>query len=53
MWWAGKELLPGKLLRDYAGKNEKTKIVNFPSKHMLKCGIVRLLNYKRKGPVLL
>lgn len=28
LWWAGKELLRGKLLRDYTGKNEKTKIVN-------------------------
>lgn len=27
IWWAGKEFLPGKLLSDYCGKNEKTKIV--------------------------
>lgn len=27
MWWAGKELQTGKLLSDYVGKNEKTKIV--------------------------
>ena len=27
LWWAGKELLPEKLLQDYVGKNEKTKIV--------------------------
>ena len=27
LWWAGKELLRGKLLSDYVGKNEKTKIV--------------------------
>jgi hypothetical protein len=27
MWWAGKELLKGKTLGDYVGKNEKTKIV--------------------------
>jgi len=27
MWWAGKELLRGKILSDYTGKNEKTKIV--------------------------
>lgn len=27
MWWAGKELQDGKLLSDYIGKNEKTKIV--------------------------
>lgn len=26
LWWAGKELLKGKLLSDYVGKNEKTKI---------------------------
>lgn len=28
LWWAGKELLRGKLLSDFTGKNEKTKIVN-------------------------
>ena len=28
IWWAGKEFLPGKLLSDYCGKNEKTKIVH-------------------------
>ena len=28
LWWAGKELLRGKLLSDFSGKNEKTKIVN-------------------------
>ena len=27
LWWAGKELLKGKQLLDYVGKNEKTKIV--------------------------
>jgi len=27
LWWAGKELVKGKLLSDYIGKNEKTKIV--------------------------
>ena len=27
LWWASKELLRGKLLSDYTGKNEKTKIV--------------------------
>jgi len=27
MWFAGKELVSGKLLSDFAGKNEKTKIV--------------------------
>ena len=27
LWWAGKELLPGKVLSEYTGKNEKTKIV--------------------------
>lgn len=27
LWWAGKELLRGKLLSDYSGKNEKTTIV--------------------------
>ncbi|CAD7973844.1 unnamed protein product [Amoebophrya sp. A120] len=27
MWFAGKELVVGKLLSDYVGKNEKTKIV--------------------------
>lgn len=27
LWWAGKELVRGKLLRDFVGKNEKTKIV--------------------------
>jgi len=27
LWWAGKELLSGKLMKDYVGKNEKTKIV--------------------------
>lgn len=27
LWWASKELLPGKLLSDYVGKNEKTKII--------------------------
>jgi len=28
LWWASKELLSGKLLSDYTGKNEKTKIVH-------------------------
>ena len=27
LWWAGKELVSGKKLRDYIGKNEPTKIV--------------------------
>ncbi|XP_028840498.1 cilia- and flagella-associated protein 298 isoform X3 [Denticeps clupeoides] len=27
IWWAGKEMQPGKKLQDYVGKNEKTKIV--------------------------
>ncbi|KAM3142240.1 hypothetical protein pb186bvf_005649 [Paramecium bursaria] len=27
LWWAGKELLRGKLLQDYSGKNDKTKII--------------------------
>lgn len=27
LWWAGKEILSGKKLIDYVGKNEKTKIV--------------------------
>lgn len=27
LWWAGKELLGGKKLQDYIGKNDKTKIV--------------------------
>lgn len=27
LWWAGKEMLRGKKLADYVGKNEKTKIV--------------------------
>jgi hypothetical protein len=27
LWWAGKELFKGKILSDYVGKNEKTKIV--------------------------
>jgi len=27
LWWAGKELVRGKVLADYIGKNEKTKIV--------------------------
>lgn len=27
LWWAGKELIRGKVLSDYCGKNEKTKIV--------------------------
>jgi polyhydroxyalkanoate synthesis regulator phasin len=27
LWWAGKELFKGKLLSDYVGKNEKTKIL--------------------------
>lgn len=27
MWWAGKELSKQKLLKDYTGKNEKTKII--------------------------
>ena len=27
LWWAGKEMTRGKKLRDFVGKNEKTKIV--------------------------
>ena len=27
MWFSGKEMIRGKLLKDYVGKNEKTKIV--------------------------
>ena len=27
LWWAGKEMLRGKKLADFVGKNEKTKIV--------------------------
>ena len=27
LWWAGKELQKGKILADYVGKNEKTKII--------------------------
>ena len=27
LWWAGKQLDRSKLLRDYVGRNEKTKIV--------------------------
>ena len=27
LWWASKELIRGKILSDYTGKNEKTKIV--------------------------
>lgn len=27
VWWASKELIPGKLLSDFVGKNEKTKII--------------------------
>jgi hypothetical protein len=27
LWWAGKELQRGKLLHEFIGKNEKTKIV--------------------------
>ncbi|CAD8045008.1 unnamed protein product [Paramecium primaurelia] len=27
LWWAGKELLRGKLLQDFIGKNDKTKII--------------------------
>lgn len=27
LWWAGKELLRGKKLEDFVGRNEKTKIV--------------------------
>lgn len=33
LWWAGKELLPGKLLCDFCGKNEKTKIVRNHNKY--------------------
>jgi hypothetical protein len=27
LWWAGKELLRGKKLEDFVGRNEKTKII--------------------------
>ena len=27
LWWAGKEMIRGKQLCDYIGKNEKTKII--------------------------
>ena len=27
LWWAGKQMFPGKKLKDHVGKNEKTKIV--------------------------
>ena len=27
IWFSGKEMLRGKILKDYVGKNEKTKIV--------------------------
>ena len=27
LWWAGKEMLKGKTLADYVGKNDKTKII--------------------------
>lgn len=27
LWWASKELMPGKFLSDYVGKNEKTKVI--------------------------
>ena len=27
LWWAGKEMLRGKKLMDFVGKNEKTKII--------------------------
>ena len=27
LWWAGKEMLRGKKLQDYVGRNEKTKII--------------------------
>ena len=27
LWWAGKEMTRGKKLRDFVGKNEKTKMV--------------------------
>ena len=27
LWWAGKEMVRGKKLCDFVGKNEKTKIV--------------------------
>jgi len=27
LWWAGKEIVRGKQLSDFVGKNEKTKIV--------------------------
>ena len=27
LWWAGKDMTPGKKLADFVGKNEKTKII--------------------------
>ncbi|VDM35507.1 unnamed protein product [Hydatigera taeniaeformis] len=27
LWFSGKEMLPGKLLSDYVGRNEKTKVI--------------------------
>ena len=27
LWWAGKQMFPGKKLKDHVGKNEKTKVV--------------------------
>lgn len=27
MWWANKQILPGKVLSDFIGKNEKTKLI--------------------------
>jgi len=27
LWWAGKEMIRGKTLGDFIGKNEKTKVV--------------------------
>ena len=27
LWWAGKEMVRGKKLKDYVGRNEKTKII--------------------------
>jgi hypothetical protein len=37
LWWASKELLRGKLLSDYTGKNEKTKIVIFQLNRLWNC----------------
>eukprot|EP00959_Pyramimonas_sp_CCMP1952_P157567 3295081-Pyramimonas_sp.AAC.1 len=27
LWWAGKQMMPGNLLKDHLGRNEKTKVI--------------------------